>query len=81
MVDKWQIDKNIKDLEYHQILNKITTAVIILATLIITGVFSNLWSVESKIIVLGAVSIVALFQIKNWYFQLQDKIQDIKMLK
>jgi len=75
------IQKNVKDLEYHRILSLITSAIVIYATIVITTVFTQFLSDADKMVIIASVSIVSLVIIRNLYTTLNKKLEEIKRLK
>jgi len=76
--EEFQIEKNIKDLEYNKKLNLITTYIVILATFVISVALAESLTFLVRIVLIVVVSSIMIYKIFKLHKELEEKMREIR---
>ena len=76
--EEFQIEKNIKDLEYNKKLNLITTYIVILATFVISVALAESLTFLVRIVLIVVVSSIMICKIFKLHKELEEKMREIR---
>jgi len=79
--EEFQIEKNIKDLEYNKKLNLITTYTVIIATFVISVALAESLALLARIILIVVVSSIMIYKIFKLHKELEEKLMEIREIR